>query len=165
MPKVVATFGDVPNTGCYIKGTKGEVVMMDDYGGRCAIALKDDAKLVDIFQHEAAKAVARVIPYRVDASAAIDKGGSGTGAPAVAADGHYVEFLQAIRGEGEAYADTRSRCFSDTEHSIPLMEGILCGVIAQQVAGELKWDAANRRFDAAAANALLRPFLRSGWMS
>ena len=164
MPKVVATFGDVPNTGCYIKGTKGEVVMMDDYGGKCAIALKDDAKLVDIFKHEAAKSLARVIPYRVDASAAIDKGGSGTGAPAVAADGHYVEFLQAIRGEGPYYDQVHSRCFSDVDYSVPIMEGILVGCIAQQVEGKLDWCAKSQSFPKnAAANALVKPYIRKGW--
>ena len=164
MPKVVSTFGDVPNTGCYIKGTKGEVVMMDDYGGKCAIAMKDEAKFTDVFKHEATKSVARVIPYRIDASAAVDKGGSGTGAPAVSADGHYVEFLQAIRGEGSYYEQVHSQCFADIEHSVPIMEGILVGCIAQQVEGRLDWCSATQSFKGnSAADALVKPFLRKGW--
>ena len=137
--------GKVPKTGCLVLGSKGTLRSTD---GGTAFAFNGEKAMTDVGRHPACVAVPVSIPRC-----------------AAGKDGHYVEFLQAIRGEGEAYADTRSRCFSDTEHSIPLMEGILCGVIAQQVAGELKWDAANRRFDAAAANALLRPFLRSGWMS
>ena len=44
------------------------------------------------------------------------------------------------------------------------MEGILVGCIAQQVPGKLVWDAAAQSFGAnAAANALVRPFIRKGW--
>ena len=65
MPKVVSTFGGIPNTGCYIIGSKGAVLMQDDYGGKCAIALDDEPKFVDVFQHEKAKAVPRSIPFCV----------------------------------------------------------------------------------------------------
>ena len=164
MPKVIATFGDVPNTGCYLKGTKGEIVMQDDYGGKCAIALNDEPKFTDIFEHEASKNVARVIPYRVDATTKIDKGGKTTGAPAVSADGHYTEFLDAIRGVGPYYEQVNSRCFSDVDFSIPIMEGILVGCIAQQVEGKLDWCAKSQAFcNNDKANALVKPYLRGGW--
>ena len=160
MPKVVKCFGEVPDTGCYIIGTKGCVLMQDDYGAKCAIALNDEEKFVDIFSHEAAKGVARSIPFRSEAQAAAGKStvemkGFGLG--------QYMEFLDAIRGEGEYYEQTHSRCFSDIEYSIPQMEGILVGCVAQQVPGKLNWCAKSQSFDVAAANALVKPFIRKGW--
>ena len=161
MPKWAATHGGkVPNTGCYIIGSKGAVLMQDDYGAKCAIALDGDKEFVDVFQHEAAKGVARSIPFRSDSAAAT---GKSTVEMKGFANGHYIEFLDAIRGEGNYYEQTHSRCFSDIEYSIPQMEGILVGCIAQQVSGKLKWCSKKQQFDVAAANALVKPFLRDGW--
>ena len=160
MPKVVKTLGKVPNTGCYIIGSKGVVVMVDDYGGKCLLALNDEDKLIDMFEHEAAKQVPRSIPFRADATNKMEKG---PGAAAISADGHYVEFLQAIRGEGPVFEDTHSRCFSDIEFSIPIMEGILVGVTAQRVPGKLNWCSCQQKFDVAAANELIRPYIRKGF--
>ena len=162
MPKWAAAHeGKVPNTGCYIIGSKGAVLMQDDYGAKCAIALNDDKAFVDIFQHEAAKQVARVIPFRAGSSAAAGKAsvemkGFGTG--------HYIEFLDAIHGVGPVYAQTNSRCFSDIEYSIPQMEGILVGCIAQRLPGtKLNWCSGKQCFDNAAANALVTPYIREGY--
>ena len=162
MPKWAATHeGKVPNTGCYIIGSKGAVLMQDDYGAKCAIALNDDKEFKDIFAHEAAKQVKRVIPFRAGSSAAAGKAtvemkGFGTG--------HYIEFLDAINGNGPIYAQTHSRCFSDVDYSIPQMEGILVGCIAQRLPNQmLKWCSCKQQFDVAAANALVKPCLRKGF--
>ena len=161
MPKWASTHeGKVPNTGCYIIGSKGAVLMQDDYGAKCAIALNGDKEFVDIFKHPEAAAVARVIPFRCDSAAAA---GKSTVEMKGFANGHYIEFLDAIRGEGNYYDQTHSRCFSDIEYSIPQMEGILVGCIAQQVPGKIKWCSKAQTFDVAAANALVRPYIRSGW--
>ncbi len=160
MGKVIKTFGSIPDTGCYIIGSKGAVLMQDDYGAKCAIALNDDEKFVDVFQHEGAKAVPRKIAFRSEASAAIGKSTvqmSGFG------EGQYIEFLDAINGKGVIYEQTHSRCFSDVEYSIPQMEGILVGCIAQQVPGKLNWCTKKQQFDSAAANALIKPYLREGF--
>ena len=160
MDKVIKTFGAIPDTGCYIIGSKGAVLMQDDYGGKCALALNDDKAFVDVFQHEAAKAVPRKIPFRSEASAALGKSSvqmSGFGT------GQYIEFLDAINGTGCVYDQTHSRCFSDVEYSIPQMEGILVGCIAQRVPGRLNWCSKTQQFDNAAANALVKPFLRAGF--
>ena len=161
MPKWASTHGGkVPNTGCYIIGSKGAVLMQDDYGAKCAIAMNDDKEFVDIFKHEAAKTVARTIPFRAEASvvsgkSTVEMKGFGIG--------QYIEFLDAIRGEGNYYEQTHSRCFSDIEYSIPQMEGILVGCIAQQVPGKHKWCSCSQKFDDAAANALIKPIIRQGW--
>jgi len=162
MPKwAAANEGKVPDTGCYIIGTKGAVLMQDDYGGKCAIALNDDKAFTDVFEHEAAKAVPRVIPFRAGSSAAA---GKSTVAMKGFATGHYIEFLDAIRGEGPVYKQTNSRCFSDVEYSIPQMEGILVGCIAQRLPNQkLNWCSCKQSFDVAAANALVKPFIRSGY--
>jgi len=162
MPKWAAAHGGkVPNTGCYIIGTKGEVLMQDDYGAECAIALKGEKAFVDIFKHPAAQCVARSIPY-CEGSSAVVEGGSSVEMKGFA-EGHYTEFLRAIRGEGPYYQQTHSRCFSDIEYCIPQMEGILVGCVAQQVSGRLVWDSASQSFDNSAANALVRPYVRKGF--
>ena len=162
MPKVVEQFGAVPDTGCYIIGTKGVVLMQDDYGAKCVMALEGDKTFTDILDHEAARAVPRSIPYCVGRSSILN--GSSVEMKGFA-EGHYEEFLHAILGEGPIYAQTHSRCFSDIEYCIPQMEGILVGCIAQQVPGEpLIWDAATQSFgDNVAANRLVRPFIRRGF--
>ncbi len=162
MPKYAAkNGGKVPNTGCYIKGSKGDVLMQDDYGAKCAIALESDKEFIDVFQHEAAKAVGSWIPK-------IGKGGNiKTEKSTVAMKGfaieHYAEFISAIRGEGPVYEQTNSRCFSDIEYCIPQMEGILVGCVAQQVPGKHVWNSCKQEFGDAAANALVKPYIRKGF--
>ena len=161
MPKWASTHGGkVPATGCYIIGSNGAVLMQDDYGAKCAIALNDDKKFVDVFAHEKAKEVARTLPFCEGSDA-------GDGASSVAmkgfAEGHYIEFLNAIRGEGVKYEQTHSRCFSDIEYSIPQMEGILVGVVAQRVGGVVNWNSCKQAFDRADANALVKPYIREGF--
>ena len=164
MPKwASANGGKVPYTGCYIIGSKGAVLMQDDYGAQCALALNDDKKFVDIFKHEAAKAVPRTIPF---CSEAVSDGAVGKSTVEMKgfAEGHYGEFLHAIRGDGHYYEQTHSRCFSDIEYCIPQMEGILVGCVAQQLPGKtLKWNSSDQKFDLDAANSLVKPYIRSGW--
>lgn len=162
MPKVIKTFGAIPNTGCYIIGTKGAVLMQDDYGAKCALAMNDDKDFVDIFKHDAAKGVARSIPFCVSSKAEV-AGGKSTVEMKGFAEGHYGEFVNAIRGEGPWYEQTHSRCFADVEYCVPQMEGILVGCVAQQVEGKIKWDSTTQSFDNAQANALVKPFIRSGF--
>ncbi len=162
MPKWAATHeGKVPNTGCYIIGSKGAVLMQDDYGAKCAIALKDEKEFVDIFSHEAAKVVPRSIPYRSGSSAAA---GKSTVEMKGFANGHYIEFLDAIEGVGPYYEQTHSRAFADVEYCVPQMEGILVGCVAQRLPGKkLNWNSCTQKFDLAAANAFVKPFIRDGF--
>lgn len=164
MPKWASVNGGkVPYTGCYIIGSKGAVLMQDDYGAQCALALNDDKKFVDIFKHEAAKAVPRTIPF---CSESVSDGAVGKSTVEMKgfAEGHYGEFLHAIRGDGHYYEQTHSRCFSDIEYCIPQMEGILVGCVAQQLPGKtLKWNSSDQKFDLDAANSLVKPYIRSGW--
>ena len=160
MSKVIDTYGDIPNTGCYIVGSKGAVLMLDDYGAKCALAMNDDKRFVDVFKHEAAKGVARRIPFCAGSSA---EAGESTIEMKGFAEGHYGEFLNAIRGVGTYYEQTHSRCFSDIEYCIPQMEGILVGCVAQRVEGKHVWDAATQSFADAAANNWVKPYIRKGW--
>ena len=79
------------------------------------------------------------------------------------AEGHYGEFLRAIKRIGPVYEQTHSRCFSDIEYCIPQMEGILVGCVAQQVAGKHTWCSKTQSFGDAAANALVKPYIRKGF--
>jgi hypothetical protein len=161
MPKWAKTHGGkVPDTGCYIIGSKGSVLMQDDYGARCAICLNDEKTFTDIFEHEAGKAVPRSIPYRGGATVT---NGPSTVEMKGFAIGHYIEFLDGIRGEGPFYKQVNSRCFSDVEFCVPQMEGILVGCVAQRVGGKIAWDSSKQLFDRADANQFVKPFIRKGW--
>jgi len=163
MPKWASKHdGKVPNTGCLIIGSKGQVLMQDDYGAKCAIALSADEEFKDVFEHEAAKAVDRAIPFCGSASSAGD--GKSTVEMKGFAEGHYGEFINAIFGNGPYYEQTHSRCFSDIEYCIPQMEGILVGCVAQRLPGvKLGWDSKKQKFDVPAANAFVRPYIRKGF--
>ena len=163
MPKWAAkNGGKVPNTGCLIIGSKGQVLMQDDYGAKCAIALESDKEFKDVFEHDAAKAVARAIPFCAAASSAGD--GKSSVEMKGFAEGHYVEFINAIFGKGPYYEQTHSRCFSDIEYCIPQMEGILVGCVAQRLPGtKLGWCSKEQKFDVPAANAFVKPYIRKGF--
>ena len=160
MPQVVAAQGKVPNTGCVVVGSKGILCSTNDYGGDSFIALNDEEKVQNIKDHPACKEIAHTIAYRGDSVAGQAKG---PGAAAVSADGHYVEFLDAIKGNGPVFAETDSRCYSDVDYSIPIMEGILVGVTAQRVGGVIAWDSKSQSFDRADANAFIKPYIRKGF--
>ena len=148
MPQVVATLGAVPKTGCLIIGSKGIMCSTNDYGQEAYIAMKEDKKVKSTLKHEACQGIASYIAVRSE---------KGT-------EGQYPEFADAVKGIGPVHAQTHSRCFSDIEHSIPMLEGMLVGCVAQMLPGpDHLWDADNRIFDSAAANALVKPFIRSGW--
>ena len=162
MPQVIATQGKVPETGCLIVGSKGIVVSTNDYGQLAFLAFRDEKKMQNLFDHPACRAVPSSLPRRAEKPKPEEMDKS-AGAASLAEDGHYVEFLDAIRGEGPVFAETGSRCYSDTGFSIPIMESILVGCAAQQVPGALRWDSSMQKFDVAAANAVIRPNIRRGF--
>ena len=43
------------------------------------------------------------------------------------------------------------------------MEGLLVGCVAQRVPGRISWDSASQSFDNAAANELVKPYIRKGF--
>jgi len=166
MPQVCAMpeyAGKVPETGCLIVGSKGILCSCADYGQDAFIAFNDEKVAKNTKEHEACKAVKTYIP-RIAAVASAGGMDKSAGAAALSADGHYVEFLTAIRGEGPVYCATKSRCYSDVEYAIPLMEGILVGTVAQRVKGVLAWNSAKQEFVGnQAANDLVKPFIRKGF--
>lgn len=97
-------------------------------------------------KHEATRTLPQMLPRREER----------------ASSGHYPEFADAVKGIGPVFEDTHSRCFSDTELSVPLLEGLLVGCVAQLVPGEHTWDSAAQRFGDDAANAFLKPYVRPG---
>jgi hypothetical protein len=133
MPQVIGTFGKMPNTGCLIVGDKGMVVSENDYGEVAYLGLKGEAKMKSM-QGNAFADIPQKYPRL---------------------GWHHKEFINACKGEGKA--------FSDIDHSVPMVESILLGCIAQQVPGKLTWDACKKTFDNAEANALLKPHIRTGW--
>ncbi len=141
MPKVVATFGGVPGTGCYIIGEKGALVSTNDYGAESYIALKDEDRMKSLAKHEACSDSVLPPEFRPNK---------------YASEGQYLEFVNACKGEDV--------CFSDVDHSVPMLEGMLVGCVAQRVPGALVWDSRKQAFVGNdAANALLKPHMRAGW--
>jgi hypothetical protein len=148
MPQVVATLRSVPRTGCFLIGTKGVMCSLSDYGQTALIALNGETKVRSTTKHPACTALGSYLPRRKE------KGELGI----------YGEFLDAIKGETPMIEETHSRCYADTEHSIPMMEGMLVGCIAQRVPGVLNWDSANQVFIGnREANSYVKPYIRSGW--
>jgi hypothetical protein len=164
MPQVVAMKeynGKVPQTGCLVVGTKGILCSCADYGQEAFFALKEDKVAVSTLKHEACKAVPVSVPRRPDLAIGNE---NAPGAAAMAAEGHYFEFLDAINGTSPIYRQVASRCYSDVDYSIPIMESILVGTVAQQVPGSvLRWDSAAQRFDCDVANTLVKPVIRRGF--
>ncbi len=141
-------FKEVPVGGCVVVGEKGTLYSTDNYGQTSFVKMSGEKKMRSIFKHEACLAVPETLPRRAE---------KGT-------DGNYAEFVDAVRGIGPAFAATHSRCYGDIEHSIPLMEGMLVACAAQQLPGQfLAWDSAAQKFDNAAANAFVKPYIRGGW--
>ncbi len=138
MPPVIATLGDVPKTGCLIIGDKGMLVSSNDYGAESYVALKDEKKMRSTTKHEA----------MVDIPQTIERCKSN----------QYLEFVNALKGTEHAY--------SDIDHSVPMLEAMLVGCIAQQVPGKLNWSSRKQLFSgstAVQANALLKPHIRKGF--
>ena len=150
MAKVIADKrfnGKMPESGCLAIGSRGVLFSGSDYGLDAMVALGGEKVAVDIARHEACKAVPETLPRRSEPSS----------------NGHYVEFLDAIAGEGPVFAETGSRCYSDTSLSIPMTESVLVGCIAQRLPlQKLKWDSRAWRFDSSAADAMVRPAFRAG---
>ena len=138
MPKVVATLGQVPNTGYLIIGDKGMVCSTNDYGADGYIAFSDEEKMKSMSKHPAL--AEEVIPAKFRPNKS----------------GHYIEFVNACKGE--------DICASDVDHSVPMLEGMLVGCIAQRIPGKLEWNSGKQSFVSnPAADALIKPYIRQGW--
>ncbi len=138
MPQVIASLGEVPKTGCLIVGDKGMICSTNDYGQEAYIGFKGDEKMRSMSKHEALSETAMPPKFRPNKS------------------NHYLEFVNACKGDDV--------CFSDVDHSVPMLEGMLVGCIAQQVPGKLLWDSDAQSFlNNPSANGLLKPYIRPGW--
>ena len=136
MPQVIATLGQVPTTGCFIMGDKGVMVNTDDYGEFSYIALKGEEKMKSISKHEACSDIPVTLSRVKDQN-------------------QRREFVDACFG--------LTKTSSGTSHSVPLVESMLVGCMAQRIPGKINWDAGKCLSDNAQANALIRPFIRPGW--
>ncbi|MBR4171785.1 MAG: Gfo/Idh/MocA family oxidoreductase [Kiritimatiellae bacterium] len=135
IPQVINTMGKIPATGCVVLGDNGILCSTNDYGEQSYIALKGEAKMKGQDQHPACKDIPVTLP-RVHSK-------------------HYDEFVAACFGETKA--------FSDIDNSIPLVEAMQVGCLAQRVSGKISWDAEKCVTDNEEANKLIKPFIRPGW--
>ena len=167
MPQVTATLGEVPKSGSLIIGDKGIMISTGDYGETAYVAFKGEPKIRSVTKHEAVLSLPQtVLRCKIEERAELSKE-----ARLVNRDGewkmismgvapsranHRSEFVAACKGEGT--------CYSDVGVSVPMVEGVLLGCVAQRVPGKLAWDSASQAFAGNdAANALVKPAIRRGW--
>ena len=167
MPQAVATLGEVPKSGSLIIGDKGIMISAGDYGETAYVALKGEAKVRSTTKHEAVMD----LPQTVKRCTVEERAELCKEARLVQRDGawkmvsmgiapsranHRSEFIRACKGEGT--------CYSDVGVSVPMVEGVLLGCIAERLPGKLAWDSGTQTFAGNdAANALVKPYIRSGW--
>ena len=111
MGGVVRTFGSVPRTGCLMVGSKGEL-SAGLWNSDCYVRLEGEKKFMGEGNHEVAKAVAKTVKR--------------------AEGGHFGEWVDACKGEGEVFADF--------EHGGHLTEIGLAGIVALKLQKDIAWD-------------------------
>lgn len=127
--------GKLPDNGVLIRGSKGMLYQVDDYGTSSYLQLKGEEKAQLIVRHPAVKAVPITLPRT---------------------NNHYREWLEAVSSGASTY--------SDFDIAGPLTEFVQLGCVAQRVNQSLEWDATSSRItNSAAANAFLRRDYRNGW--
>lgn len=166
MPQVVATLGEVPRSGSLMIGERGLLVSAGDYGGTAYVAFQGETKVRSVTKHEAVVGLPQTVPRCEVAPAEL-----GRESRLVLRDGewkmidmgvapsranHRAEFVAACKGQGA--------CYSDVNVSVPMVEGVLLGCVAQQVPGRLAWDSARMAFVGnPEADLRVRPHIRHGW--
>ncbi|HPC59500.1 MAG TPA: Gfo/Idh/MocA family oxidoreductase [Verrucomicrobiota bacterium] len=135
--EIVATMGNLPESGALIIGEKGKLFSPDDYGARFFVAMKGQDEFVPGDRHEACKAVPQTIPR---------------------SPGHMQEWFRMMREGVPAY--------SNFDIAAYLTEIILLGCIALRVGEGIKmeWDGPNMRStNLPQAERFVRRNNRPGW--
>jgi predicted dehydrogenase len=135
--EVIATMGNLPESGALIIGDQGKLFSPDDYGERFFLAMKGQEEFKPGAQHEAAKAVPESIPR---------------------SPGHMQEWIGMIKEGTPAY--------SNFDIAAYLAEVILLGCIALRM-GEgvrMEWDGPNMKStNLPEAERFVRRNNRPGW--
>jgi len=135
--EVIATMGDLPESGALIIGDKGKLFSPDDYGERFFLAMKGKDEFTPGDQHDAAKAIPQSIPR---------------------SPGHMQEYLRMIKEGTPAY--------SNFDVAAYLAEVILLGCVALRL-GEgvrMEWDGPNMKStNLPEAERFVRRNNRPGW--
>ena len=135
--EVIATMGNLPESGALIIGDQGKLFSPDDYGERFFLAMKGQEEFKPGAQHEAATAVPESIPR---------------------SPGHMQEWIRMIKEGTPAY--------SNFDIAAYLAEVILLGCIALRM-GEgvrMEWDGPNMKStNLPEAERFVRRHNRPGW--
>ncbi|HWI60070.1 MAG TPA: Gfo/Idh/MocA family oxidoreductase [Bacillota bacterium] len=135
--EIVATMGNLPESGALIVGEKGKLFSPDDYGARFLVSMKGQDEFVNGDAHDACKAVPQSIPR---------------------SPGHMQEWFRMMK-EG-------TPAFSNFDIAAYLTEIILLGCIGLRM-GEgvrMEWDGPNMKStNLADAERFVRRQNRAGW--
>jgi hypothetical protein len=116
--EIVATMGNMPESGCLVIGEKGKLFSPDDYGARFFVAMKGQEEFSPGDNHEACKAIPQSIPR---------------------SPGHMQEWFNMMKDGTPAY--------SNFDIAAYLTETILLGCIALRMGEGVKmeWDGPNMK--------------------
>lgn len=135
--EVIATMGNLPESGALIIGEKGKLFSPDDYGERFFLAMKGQDEFTPGDRHDAAKAVPQTIPR---------------------SPGHMQEWFRMIKEGTPAY--------SNFDIAAYLAEVILLGCIALRMGEGVRvdWDGPNMKStNLPEADRFVRRHNRAGW--
>ena len=143
----------IPQSGCLILGSKGQIFSPDDYGTTFSLKLKDEKEFTPGTNHPAVKAIPQTIPRNAFMSA-----GSGRGRGGGGSDGaHHREWIAACKGGSPGY--------SNFDIAAYLTEIMLLGCVAMRAGKKLEWDGPNMRAkNAPEASQFVHPAFRKGWL-
>jgi len=148
----ILTMADrIPQSGCLILGSKGQIFSPDDYGTTFSLKLNDEKEFTPGSTHPAVKAIPQTIPRNSFMSGGRGRGGRGS-------DGaQHLEWIAACKGGPPGY--------SNFDIAAYLTEIMLLGCVAMRAGKKLEWDGPNMRAkNAPEAAQFVHPSFRKGWL-
>ncbi|HMP83860.1 MAG TPA: Gfo/Idh/MocA family oxidoreductase [Verrucomicrobiota bacterium] len=141
---IIEILGELPRSGCLMRGSKGQLFSPDDYGENFFVKLNGEAKFKHYKKHEAVEAIPQRIQFNAFQGSTDSR--------------HHLEWIDAIKRNNPGL------CRSNFEVGGQLTELILLGCVALRAGGKIQWDSARMRVanDPAAAN-IIKTDYRAGW--
>jgi predicted dehydrogenase len=134
----------IPNSGCLILGSKGQIFSPDDYGTEFDVKLNDEKEFTRGSAHPAVKEIPQTIPR----NQFVSRGDTDRA--------QHQEWISACKGGQPGY--------SNFDIAAYLTEIMLLGCVAMRAGKKLEWDGPNMRAkNAPEASQFVHPSFRKGW--